>query len=225
MPGRKRERTGNLLEANRQPQTLQEVDESIFGGLVAQEAQVQRARFVNGQMEIGAFILSSVGLQTRSTPTQEEWQALGNILGRLDASIQWLIGDWFVMGERVWGQTYEQVADIVGRDVQTLYNYAWVASCVDFSVRTENLSFEHHKLVARLPPERQRELLSQAVKEGWSTRKLREIITPPALSDKTDPFERDFDRWLKRAQAVGEGDRRAIAARLRALADAIERMG
>jgi hypothetical protein len=64
----------------------------------------------DGTIQIGKFTLTAKGLIADESVVFEEWQQLGELLQRFEASIQWLIGDWMAYGDRHWGQTYEAVA-------------------------------------------------------------------------------------------------------------------
>jgi len=71
----------------------------------------------------------------------------------IEAGIQWTVGDWFNMGERIYGEMYSQVMDASKLAYGTLANYKYVASKVEFSRRRENLSYSHHQEVASLAAE------------------------------------------------------------------------
>src|SRR6266568_4414813 len=73
-----------------------------------------------------------------------------------EKAVQFWIGEWLLYGENHYGKVrYEQAIEETGLDIQTLYNYKWVASKVPISLRRNNLSFHHHKEVAGLTPELQ----------------------------------------------------------------------
>ncbi len=172
----------------------------------------------DGAIHVGHFTMTPIGLLVEENVHLEEWQRFGNVLQRIDAAIQWLIGDWMTYGERVWGQTYEQVAQATGYDVKTLYDYAYVARGVQFSVRTEKLSFGHHKLVAALPPDLQREWLKYAAANNLSISQLRsELNTTPPTPLQSSAFDsffspevhRNFKKMLALGVKAGQGDRRA----------------
>jgi hypothetical protein len=172
----------------------------------------------DGTIQLGNFTLMPTGLHVQGNATIDEWRELGGILQRLDASIQWLIGDWMAYGERVWGQTYEQVAAETGYSYQTLRDYAWVARHVDLSTRIDKLSFSHHRLVAAQPPDEQRQWLEYAVENNLSLSQLRQAIEgkPPTLSTR-QAYDRLFSSENKPKIArierlfirAGQGDRRA----------------
>lgn len=153
------------------------------------------------------YRLTGIGLDPASLAgDQQNWQRLGELLFRFDRSMQWLLGDWLLQGERNnWGK-HEFIAEQLGYDVKTLYDYRYVARNVDFSVRTEKLSFGHHKLVAQLDADQQRSWLERALKgdydavarvaRPWSINRLRkEMLALPAPEQAEElPFERNLRR-------------------------------
>lgn len=58
-----------------------------------------------------------------------------------------------------------------GYERGTLRDYAWVAR--KSSIRIDDLSFAHHRLVAPLPPDDQREWLTLALQNEWTVAELR----------------------------------------------------
>ncbi len=172
----------------------------------------------DGTIQIGKFTLTAKGLVADDGVLFEEWQELGVVLQRFQASIQWLIGDWMAYGERRWGQTYEAVTEATGYKIGTLYEYARVARGVDFSIRIEKLSFAHHQLVAGLTPGDQRQWLVYASENDLSVSQMRKAMegNTPAL-----PAPRMYDRLFARENKpnisrieklyirAGQGDRRA----------------
>lgn len=141
----------------------------------------------DGTMQLGGFVLTPVGLIVPDQPSPDDWMTLGHILKRIEGSLQWLIGDWCVAGERIYGVTYEQIAAEFGYEKQTLWTYAWVARQVKRSIRIDQLSFSHHRLVAALEAEAdQRAWLEKAAAEGWSLVKLRRELFPPATDTPAD---------------------------------------
>lgn len=103
----------------------------------------------------------------------DEWREIGQTLQAVERSIQWLLGDWLRYGERQYGEMYSQALDATDYTYQTLADAAWVAGKIESSRRKENLTFSHHKEVAKLEPEEQDELLNRAASEGLSVRALR----------------------------------------------------
>lgn len=211
--------------------SLSEADEALFGAIAAADNQLATIG-EDGRIQIGVFTMTPTGLVAGGQATFDEWQRLGDVLKRLDGAIQWLIGDWLVYGERVWGETYEQVAEATGINYQTLRDYAWVARNVNLSLRKDNLTFNHHKLVASMTSEEQHRWLQHAAEHQLSLSQMKSAIEgkPAALSQGKDPiskFERVFLPFQKSINRIlhnaGQGERRKIAEWLRQEADRIER--
>lgn len=188
-------------------------------------AAISRASIEHGSsMQIGPFQFGKLGLDVAGSPTYEQWRSIGDTLLFMATGSQWWIGDWLAYGDRQWGKTYDQIAEETGRKKQTLYNYVWVATNVQFSLRRENLSFEHHKIVAGLAPHLQAKFLSQADEENWSTRRLQEAVNPTALPDKPDPFERKYEAQLHEYLKAGESEKANYVALWRRLLEAAEEL-
>ena len=200
---------------------------------------------VDGDGAIAAFAyrLTGVGLDPSTLAKEREnWAQLGQLLFRFDRSMQWLIGDWLLQGERNnWGK-HEVIAEELGYEVKTLYDYRYVARNVDFSVRTEKLSFGHHKLVAHLAKAEQKLWLDRAVTGDfdavaavslpWSINRLRKemLALPETTQIEETPFERNLrriDREMTRKKwnRLPADERRKRYDALRAIVTRMERWG
>jgi hypothetical protein len=118
---------------------------------------------------------SPVHLDLADDTPYGEWQAIGAFLTLVNQSSRWLLGDWWLHGERTYGESAAQAID-TGLALGTLQNAAWTCSRIDPSRRRESLSFEHHAEVAALPPDEQDTWLDRAAEAGWSKSRLRENI-------------------------------------------------
>ncbi len=158
----------------------------------------------DGSLVAFDYRLTGIGLDPNALSSQRaDWERLGQLLFRFDRSMQWLIGDWLLQAEdNKWGK-HEEIAAELGLQVKTLYDYRYVARHVDFSVRTEKLSFGHHKLVAQLEPALQGRWLSRAAagdvagdSRPWSISRLRKEMAalPAAITAEETPFERNLRR-------------------------------
>lgn len=184
------------------------------------------------------FTVSRTGLAVHTLLSFEEWAALAPRLNEASRCVAFLIGDWLIYGEahfakpgkqparRVDSAAYERAMAATGLDRSTLITYAYVARRVPASLRNEDLSWEHHKAVAKLEARDQTRWLKTALngdKSGVvSTRRLRKSITAGRLLSLADmriaPGERgrpnhipfvnrlcawwetlQQDRWLTRA--------------------------
>jgi hypothetical protein len=92
----------------------------------------------------------------------EEWQELATGIGELATSIAFIVGDWLVYGQNLFGTdgyadkkvdhpSYQLALKATGLDLSTLQNYAYVSRSIPYSLRSERLSWEHHRLLAKLP--------------------------------------------------------------------------
>ena len=120
------------------------------------------------------FDLTPISLRFRGDMPIEEWIEYGKTLNRVKGAIQWWIGDYLMLSDKIYGETYAQA---VGEaQAKTWKNYKWVASKVDTFTRVESLSWAHHSVVAPLRFSEQGRWLFEAEKNAWSVRELREAI-------------------------------------------------
>lgn len=132
----------------------------------------------------GRFKITPTGLVIDGNPTYDEWYDFGSRLQKYDGAIQWAIGDWLNEGERRYGETYTQAIKETDGQYQALADYKWVAGRVEFSFRYENLSWTHHRQVAKFPPAEQKLWLHKAEKEEWSVSDLRAAIKRQSRIDR-----------------------------------------
>jgi DNA modification methylase len=112
---------------------------------------------------LGEHRLTPVG-----TPKRAQWLQCLHYLMHLERHVHFWIGDLLAYGEQRWRETYAEMVEKTGYDLDTLRNLKWVASQVHVSQRRENLSFAHHKEVAKLAPAQQRLVLGLAERGGWT---------------------------------------------------------
>lgn len=140
------------------------------------------------------------GLRFDTDLTFEEWSAMAPQIGTALKSMAFVIGDWMIYGEekfavqpyfasmapdprhvRVSSPNYEAAQAATGLDPATLKSYAYVSRRVPMSLRNNLLSWEHHKVVAKLATDKQAEWLATAAAadsgERISVRRLRASIT------------------------------------------------
>ncbi|MDX2078696.1 MAG: hypothetical protein SFZ02_19850 [bacterium] len=188
-----------------------------------------------GAIDIGNFRVLATGLQIADGVDVEEWQAFGQHIRMMETSIQWIIGDWLAYGERVYGKTYQEVAELTGYTYETLRNLVWVVRQFDLSSRNDKLSFGHHQTALALCDGNGKvafDWLQSASDNGWSIKKMADEIkgVPPALppvKGRMAKFWANFELFSKKnvqiASRAGEAERRQMADALRKLADDLER--
>lgn len=180
-------------------------------------------------IRVGAFVWTSVGLQVDGQIKREDWEETGRLLRRLDISLQWLIGDWVVAAAELTYGDRQEFAESIGFSTKSLYEFSYVASKVDFSIRMENLDFGHHQVVAGMTQDRQVYWLKRA-SEGddgkrWSVARLRQEIAGNKLTDKPSGFVRALgivDSLTQQSKNLNPDEKRELATLLRKRADEID---
>lgn len=108
--------------------------------------------------------------------TKNQWREYGMKLVACQNKLNFYIGDWILVGNKKWGEVYDEAMEITGLKYQTLRNIVSVCNKVQLSSRKDNLDFKHHEVVASLPPERQEQALNKAVESKLSVRQLRAFV-------------------------------------------------
>ncbi|MCZ2340345.1 MAG: hypothetical protein LC104_00950 [Bacteroidales bacterium] len=145
--------------------------------------------------------ITPTGLRFNADLTFEEWSSMAPKIGGALKSMAFVIGDWMIYGEekfavqpcipgledndprhiRVSAPNYLATQAATSLDPTTLKNYAYVSRRVPMSLRNDFLSWEHHKVVAKLATDKQVEWLNIAAAgdcgERISVRRLRASIT------------------------------------------------
>jgi len=101
------------------------------------------------------------------------WMEHGKRLGRLGTGANWWVGDWLRYGNQRFGDRYKLASRLTGYDVQTLMNYAYVASRFDPARRRADVSWSHHAELAAFDADNQRLWLDRVAVDGLSLRDLR----------------------------------------------------
>lgn len=141
------------------------------------------------------FTPTKVGMIVEGEPTVEEWTSVGEAIHQITGSVQWLIGDWLVFGEKKYGETYLPAIEATGMDYGSLRNIKSVAENVQLSLRNDNLSFNHHVAVSALPPEQQREWLERADQDDLSVSDLRKAIRETRLIETRNALPLPSDKY------------------------------
>ena len=114
--------------------------------------------------------------------TIDEWKQLGQNLRQVEGSVQFWIGDWARYGDKrgftgkyTDPKVYDELEEITGLSRRTIQEYKQVSDKTS-TVRTVDLTFNHHKEVAKLTPEKQEQYLNMASIEKLSVRDLRREV-------------------------------------------------
>ena len=134
---------------------------------------------------------SPVGLLLPRGVSFERWRQIGGKLGKLANASKWAIGDWIVYGqsefERSYGRRYREALRVTRLELDVLRDCAYVAAHVPARIRRADLSFTHHRVVAKLEPAEQQRWLARAAANAWTTHELRAAVasstTAPATAE------------------------------------------
>ncbi len=113
--------------------------------------------------------------------TFDDWRAQGQHLAEGQTTPrQFEIGDWLLEGEKRFGirRAYQEARAIFSNRHNSLKDFASVARRVPACTRVHELSWGHHRLVARFAGNREYQcgLMKKAAKCGWSVGTFRKRI-------------------------------------------------
>ncbi len=158
--------------------------------------------------------VTDIGLLFDGEISFEQWLEIGRKVGRVARISLFLVGDWLNYGQDRWngGERFEKMAEDLrdryesamaetGLEMRTLMDAAYVARNVSLDQRRPHLTFEHHKTVARVKDEEERQQwLDKADKHDMSTRRLRKSINLGRIVSeaemKPDPKTTGIDNHL-----------------------------
>jgi hypothetical protein len=143
----------------------------------------------------------------------DEWGELAASIGEVATSVAFIVGDWLVYGQSLFGTdgypdkkvdhpSYQIAIKTTGLDLSTLQNYAYVSRSIPYSMRSERLSWEHHRLLAKLPDNDIQDWIDTCVAEEdagrrMSTRRLRKSLNLGRVATDADLEPDDADRGIE----------------------------
>jgi len=99
------------------------------------------------EKELDLPYFRKTGLDLPSELSKDEWEDIGIKLKQLDTAIGWMIGDWLNHGQWKWGEKYtNKYARSLGYEEKTLRKFASVSRRTEMSLRSDKLSFKHHRV-------------------------------------------------------------------------------
>lgn len=110
-----------------------------------------------------------------------EWKRIGHKFGECQDSVMWWLGDWLNYGERSYGEKYSEARKIFCEEGEGEFSYkdqtmrvaAYVAGRIPPLIRVNNLSFGHHRLVAKFEDRKEiTKWLKRASEGKWSVDRL-----------------------------------------------------
>lgn len=166
-------------------------------------------------MTIEAMEKPGMALDIPKNQTFDQWVEMGRGLAEGQRVINWWIGDWWLAGERKYGEAKAAAAaiDVFGREYDTIRKYGWVCASIESGRRRTDLSFGAHVEVANLPAKEADTLLDRAETESLTVRTLRVeamkrkvalgLFKPPERTDPDPAYDELMEgvRWWNRATA------------------------
>lgn len=131
--------------------------------------------------------ISRLGLRIKGDISFEQWTSVGENIGRIARTSLFWVGDWLNYGQDRWngGKRFERMPDdqrekydhamrTTGLELSTLQVASTVARKIAIEDRSTELTFAHHRLIARIPEEdKRRDWIRKSQDKKLSTRRLR----------------------------------------------------
>jgi hypothetical protein len=146
----------------------------------------------------------------------DEWGDLAACIGEVATSVAFIVGDWLVYGQNLFSMngindvrvgrvdhpSYQRAIEATRLDLSTLQNYAYVSRSIPYSMRSERLSWEHHRLLAKLPDNDKQDWIDTCVAEEdagrrMSTRRLRKSLSLGRVATDADLDPDDADGGIE----------------------------
>lgn len=148
---------------------------------------IQRHSDMTTQSALSGFQLDPYALSLLPGITLDQWGNGLNFLTTIEGSLNWWIGDAWLLGETVWGERAAQV--VTDKANGTIRNCAVVCHRFDLSWRYDYaalLSFEHFRRVTSQKDDTAlRRWLDLAVTHNWSAARLAAEVEGEAGGRKT----------------------------------------
>ena len=135
---------------------------------------------------LGNYKLDEVSLVIPDGMAFEQVESMLMGLKVVSDSIRFWLGDLLVYSERNYGEKYAQLVDATDYSYQGLCDMMWVANSVAPNVRRKELTWSHHREVAKLDMNRQVEYLETAVKMKMSVADLHALIDEKEKAPKKE---------------------------------------
>ena len=148
--------------------------------------------------------------------TLKEWGDLAPSIGEVATAVAFIVGDWLIYGQNLFSmngindvrvnkvdqESYQRALERTRLDLSTLQNYAYVSRSIPYALRSERLSWEHHRLLAKLPDGDKQDWIDTCVAEEkagrrMSTRRLRKSLSLGRIATDADLEPDDADGGIE----------------------------
>jgi hypothetical protein len=118
-----------------------------------------------------------LGIELPSNLSEKDWVRIGSAIGKRRSELTWAVADWWAAGGTYSSRMRDAQKGLLGQySMSTLRTYGMVARHVDRKIRTDKLSFWHHRVVYPLPVADQVRFLNKAIAERLTAPELREAV-------------------------------------------------
>lgn len=154
-----------------------------------------------------AGALTRTGLVVPVGITEDEFEALGRMLGEIHETVEWAMADWLIASEALFSEREAQLSESLGLSEDKRAVLIRVASRFRREERRPELSFSHHRIVSGMKDTRRRdELLEMAVVNRWTKHELAAQKANAPVGELPEPSLDFRYRKLKdAAKAVWDG--------------------
>lgn len=139
--------------------------------------------YSNNDLVISSFSLQKTGAVPIGNPTFEQWSNCLEFVQKSQQAVHFWLGDILNWGSQSFGEKYSQAVEVTGFDIGTLQNDCYVSKAIPIENRRAELSFEHHKVIAKLPPKDQKEWLDKTIEDNLTVRELRRELSSTPKTD------------------------------------------
>jgi hypothetical protein len=155
-----------------------------------------------------SFIVTPTSMSFAPNITWAEWSRKGHEFSQFiniwDRNLRWWLGDWIIFGENHFPDKYSQALTKFMYSKQSLRNIVYVCRNVppENRMEDEDVSFEHHYVVAKIPRDQQRAWLEKAKAELWTSFQFQNAVKGRPISKRLvpsmirpTPKDVNFDVW------------------------------
>lgn len=138
----------------------------------------------NQDIVVSSFSLQKNGAVAIGNPTFEQWSSCLGFVQKSEQAVHFWLGDIINWGSQTFGEKYTQAVEVTGFDIGTLQNDCYISKAVPIDNRKSELSFEHHKIVAKLEPDEQKKWLEKAADENLTVKELRRELSGRTVKEE-----------------------------------------
>jgi hypothetical protein len=152
------------------------------------------------------YLLSEVALVLPDGVELSTVERMLSAFSTVTESLRFWIGDLLVYAERNYGEKIWQMVDEGRFSFKSISDMMWVSKAVPPNVRRRELSWSHHREVAKLDAGKQEECLKKAVDGKLSVRDLHTLVygpKPTKEEGKIEAFERALYAVVNEAKGSG----------------------